>query len=403
MTAPLLLQFSSTVYKWFRLEKRESKKWSWVMLLLQCWPQWRAIRMMHLDFRNDKKAEEKKKELMREVTTTEPFLEAWPSIIVMTIIFISTTYDESFGEYCDRNKLWSSQAEKYDNRTWTCNGYRRSFDLPIEYCTIQPQNSKCAVYSGPGGFVWFLVTFVISIISGSLGITKFLQNGPFSVLPTDGLLGGICKCRFILAVSSVLGAMITKGVVIGNFVVLSLSKSEPSTALKRTLGTSESGETLIVMLLILFLLLIIPNMILSFISISCSTGLNKKFLRVVLNYPATWMLPIITYFTIGPNKSNCCSQTNHNRSLVFSKYYSGINTLLTITMQLALLISFDTTFDFLLSYLRSYLPLGLACNVIFLTIDNKCCWSKRCNQDGVTIHVMDVDHDDLKIVSIENH
>ena len=35
MTAPLLLQFISTAYKWFQLEKRESKKWSWTILLLQ--------------------------------------------------------------------------------------------------------------------------------------------------------------------------------------------------------------------------------------------------------------------------------------------------------------------------------------------------------------------------------
>ena len=73
MTGPLLLQFASTVYKWFQLEKRESKKWSWPILMFQFWPQWRAIRIMNLDFRNDKKADEKKKELMREVTTTEPF------------------------------------------------------------------------------------------------------------------------------------------------------------------------------------------------------------------------------------------------------------------------------------------------------------------------------------------
>ena len=60
-TVPLLLQFSSTAYKWFKLEKSESKKWSWTILLLQFWPQWRAIRIMRLDFRNEEKAEEKRK------------------------------------------------------------------------------------------------------------------------------------------------------------------------------------------------------------------------------------------------------------------------------------------------------------------------------------------------------
>ena len=65
MTFPLLLHFLSTIYKWIRLEKPENKKWSWSILLLQFWPQWRAIRIMRLDFRNDLKTETKKKELMR--------------------------------------------------------------------------------------------------------------------------------------------------------------------------------------------------------------------------------------------------------------------------------------------------------------------------------------------------
>ena len=86
MTVPIVLQFMSTIYKWIQLEKRESKKWSWILLLLQFWPQLRAIRIMNLDFKNDKKAEAKKSELMRTITSTEPFLESWPSIIIMTII-----------------------------------------------------------------------------------------------------------------------------------------------------------------------------------------------------------------------------------------------------------------------------------------------------------------------------
>ena len=44
--------------------------------MLQFWPQWRAIQVMRLDFKNDPKAEEKKKKLMREITTTEPFLDS---------------------------------------------------------------------------------------------------------------------------------------------------------------------------------------------------------------------------------------------------------------------------------------------------------------------------------------
>ena len=101
MTIPILLQFLFTIYKWYKLEKKEIKKWSWLILLLQFWPQWRAIRIMRLDFKNDPRTGDKKKELMREVTTTEPFLEAWPSIIIMTIIWLSAFESGGFPRYCD--------------------------------------------------------------------------------------------------------------------------------------------------------------------------------------------------------------------------------------------------------------------------------------------------------------
>ena len=72
--------------------------------MFQFWPQWRSIRTMNLEFRNDKKAEEKKKELMREVTTTEPFLEAWPSIIVMTIIWLLALIGDETLNWCEKHR-----------------------------------------------------------------------------------------------------------------------------------------------------------------------------------------------------------------------------------------------------------------------------------------------------------
>ena len=116
MTVPILLQFLSTIYKWVRLEKRKNKIWSWPILILQFWPQWRAIQVMRLDFKNDPKAEEKKKELMREITTTEPFLEAWPSIIIMTIIFLFAQFGEDrdkFYDYCRNNMVDHNYPNRY--------------------------------------------------------------------------------------------------------------------------------------------------------------------------------------------------------------------------------------------------------------------------------------------------
>merc|ERR1712226_1614183 len=188
--APLLLQFASTIYKWIRLGKRKHKKWSWIALVLQFWPQWRALRVMHLNYKNDKKFETKKKELMREITTTEPFLEAWPSIIIMTIIWLSARGDNSFQHYC---------METWKNYDKECDVRFNSLDAPPEYCHNHPELNKCAVFSGLGGAAWFFTTYAISIITGALGITKFLQVGPFSVLSEKGPLNGLLRWRFVLA------------------------------------------------------------------------------------------------------------------------------------------------------------------------------------------------------------
>ena len=406
MTFPLFLQFLSTTYKWFRLEKRESKRWSWIILLLQCWPQWRAIRIIQLDIQKDEEAEAKKRELMREVTTTEPFLEAWPSIIVMTIICSSAIFDNGYWNYCDHNNIFP-QEDIYNNRTWNCND---GINPPPQYCEIHPLDNKCAVFSGPGGATWFFISFYISWISGSMGITKFLQNGPFAMLATEGLLGGICKCRFILAYLSVLMAIPSKGYVITVSVLsylIGATDQAVSKAMNREIGTPVEGDTLTILLLMLFGTLMLPFFILSLIGISCSTGLNKKLIKVIANYPATFMLPSITYFTIGPHKSNCSSPTNSDRNLGLSKFYSGINILLTVIMNLAVIFyfaSYDLNFLKVLMIWSPLFIIGLVINLIFLTIDKKSCCSKCCCQDSVvTVHLLNVSNDDLEIVEMDNN
>ena len=411
MTIPLILQFISTIYKWFQIEKREMKKWTWPILLLQFWPQWRALRIINLDMKQDeikrKKAEMKKKELMREVTTTEPFLEAFPSILVMTFIgFLALNDRSNFDDYCNNNKLLSGQEGFDTNSTWTCDGYfSGGIALPDEYCKVQPLDNKCAVFSGPGGAAWFFTTYAISIITGSLGITKFLQTGPFSVLTSDGPLGGMCKCRFILILFSVMTSIVTKALFIAFFVLFTLS-GRHSWSFRKALGTSGDSITLIAMILLLIGTVIIPNLIFSFISISRSTGFNKKFLLIIMSYPAAWMLPIATYFVIGPFRSNCCSSTNSNMNLGFSKFYSAMNILLTAIMYVAVISYFASYNDFILfPFLSAWSPLlvvGLVLNIICITVNKKCCWSNCCCQnDHQNAQVMNVNHDDLEFVSIE--
>ena len=405
MTLPLFAQFLSTTYKWFRLEKWESKRWSWIILLLQCWPQWCAIRIIQLEIQKDEEAEAAKRELMREVTITERFLEAWPSVMMMCFIASLAIFDDSYWSFCDNNNLIFSQEDIYSNRTWTC---KDEINPPPQYCEIQPLDNKCAVFSGPGGATWFFISFCISGISGAMGITKVLQNGPFAMLSTEGLLGGVCKCRFILAYFSVLMAILSKGCVMLFLLVSCLIGSTDqavSKVMKKEIGIPEVGDNLI-LLIIINGILCLPYFILSLISMSCSTGFNKKLIKVIVNYPATWMLTAYTYFTIGPHESNCSAPSNSNRNLGLSKFYSGINIQLTAIINLAVIFyyaSYDLNFLNILTLWSPIYVVGLVINLIFITIDKKSCCSKCCRQDNVvTVHLLNVKNDDLEMVEIDN-
>ena len=397
MSIPVLLQFLFTIQKWVRLEKSKSKKLSWLLLLLQFWPQWRAIRAINLDFKNDKKAHAKKKELMREVTTTEPYLEAWPSIIIMTVIYVSTLYvGVPFG---------------YPDQDWWCEKH-------------PDQMNRCAVFGGFGGVPWFFTTYVISIITGSLGITKFLQVGPFSLLSNEGALGGICKWRFFLAYLAVMFSIVTKGFLIGIFI----SFARWSTGIMHRFGTSDDTQTLIALLADLFIIFIVPNLIFAFVSIASSTGLNKKFFKIIFNYPAAWMLPIATYFVIGPLKISCCLKQKYLKNeLGVSKKLSAINMTLTVLIYVAIIFYFHSTLLlFLLKYshdifvilLIPFVPsliLSLIFNIIFLLLDEKCCCivfsrSQNCfcssccgsNCFEHEVYYINTISDNLDIVKLEN-
>ena len=169
MTFPLLLHFSSTTYKWAQLEKNRNKRWTWIPLVLQFWPQWKALSIMKLDWKNDSNTEAKMKELKREVAPGEPFLEAFPSMMILLIIVLLATHDTRFRDYCINNP---EDEECKINK----NGV---IDNAPEYCKKYPDDNQCAVFEGFDGSSLLALTIWKYVYTISLGIIKFFQNGPY--------------------------------------------------------------------------------------------------------------------------------------------------------------------------------------------------------------------------------
>ena len=148
------------------------------------------------------------------------------------------------------------------------------------------------MFEGPGGLPWFFVTFGISIFSSSLGITKFLQNGPCAILPNSGLLGGLLNLEFILVFISVMFAIVAKGVF----------------ALLMTGAAFGDNYSIMISGLIFLGVNILPHILCAVIWISWSTGFNRKLYKLILDYPALVLLPVFTYYSVGPKKLPRCSQ-----------------------------------------------------------------------------------------------
>ena len=290
MAIPLLLSFIAIAYKWYKLEKPQDKRWSWVFLLLQCWPQLRALRVIRKVYRGDPKAYEEKTKFNTELGSIEPFLESIPSLMIMTAIWAHATQS----------------------------GAKEDFD-----CNIKEGSSFCVVFGGiydSFSFWWFWITYSISVFAAALGITKLLMNGPCPILTEDGRLGGILTYSFFTHFLAVLFSLGSLGTFVGlciGFVARNDGICQqykgfnipirgywlpwlPSYDGQQYVHENCNGGNVVWMSVMCFVLTLAPNFIFSFINIAVATGCNQKFFRTILGYPAIWLLPAVTFFVVGP-------------------------------------------------------------------------------------------------------
>jgi hypothetical protein len=74
------------------IEKRKEKKWTWILLFIQIWPQWRALRIARLLYNGDKRAQLKKDTLVCEIRSIVTFIEYFTTFMLFSIIFLHATF-----------------------------------------------------------------------------------------------------------------------------------------------------------------------------------------------------------------------------------------------------------------------------------------------------------------------
>ena len=369
MSVPAVLNYAFSAYKWWSMEKKPEKKWTWALLLIQFWQQFRALKVIRLIYKQDPQASKKRQELMKEISSIEPFFESIPSIMIMTTIWLNAivgygSYEDTFGS--------NSAISHYSKGRFNCSN---------QYFSQPGVSNFCAVFDGFGGPSWFFTTYAISFLAGSLGVTKFLQNGPCSILSINGTLGGLLRWRFLIAYLSIFLSILAKAYMGGISIVL-----------VKTPGNHEY-DIWLNPLIFSILSFLIP-LLLSAMSILTVTGFSKSFTKVIFGYPALLVLPAFTNFAVGPRQLPCCekkSDLSEREQLIISRKLTLCNTLSTVVLyaiNVSILWTKNTDPDakqkFLPVYFGVMLGPGIVCSVlstlIFVSLEAQCCCasSQKC-------------------------
>jgi len=139
---------------------KEQKLKTLPWLLLFFYPQYKAMRIIYLWWKNDQSWTEEKLQLERDIVSVEPFVEAVPQVFVQLTI-LAFSFDEQRSDV---------------------------------YGIINPSGRM------------FLASFTISVLSATLGIAKFLKTGHCQLVPNE-----FYGCGFISTMLITLISLLMKG------------------------------------------------------------------------------------------------------------------------------------------------------------------------------------------------
>eukprot|EP00092_Neocalanus_flemingeri_P007382 GFUD01007970.1.p1 GENE.GFUD01007970.1~~GFUD01007970.1.p1 ORF type:complete len:198 (+),score=34.70 GFUD01007970.1:129-722(+) len=91
MMVPQLSNILFTFFIWRKLEKKEAKRWSWILVITQCWPQFFAVRIAWMILKGNKAWRKEKKTFDSHIGTLEPYTESLPSVLILTAVWVTET------------------------------------------------------------------------------------------------------------------------------------------------------------------------------------------------------------------------------------------------------------------------------------------------------------------------
>ena len=167
--------------------------------------------------------------------------------------------------------------------------------------------------------VLFFITLSSSVFTATLGISKFLKMGPCRLVPDEGLIGGYLNMGFLILMINTASTMMAKGLLLaaiatndpdGHIFAPTGEITTPLLINKEAIGLWVASiylPHLIYVIVSKKMILhrqwnIIESISFQAMIILISTIGMKKFLNIVVTYPAMILTPVFSIWTFGPSK-----------------------------------------------------------------------------------------------------
>ena len=331
MLIPFLLNASANIYHWWKWDSKEEKKYTWLLLILQLWPIYRAIKLAMKTWKKLPGVDAERKKFEGEVLSLEPYLESLPSLLVMGM-------------------AWT---------TGNCGG------------TECESNQMAVVGETP---IYFYISFCISVLTSTLGISKYLLKGPVRILSEDGALKGMLTCPFSFLFMVTLVSVVPKsfGIVFMTsrfYETFNILAELPDLVIFSNDSYPRSVPQqmhyyYIHSISLVFVVMVLPHILLSIGCVVSATGFSKQFFKIVFGNPQLCLLPVFTHLGIGNRRLQCTSGPHHDidqRQLLVSKELTIVNMFLNV-------VSWAVNYGILTAMEDDNDPFGFTRDVIFVMV-----------------------------------
>ena len=278
MLLPVALNMAFQFYKWFTgdHDTQKGKRFTWLLLVLNLWPQYQVVKLISLILRGKGKAiwEPVQDKIKKDLLFMEPLIEAIPEFFVSFTVFSMLLDGHVPVE--DHGGLWG----EFGMSSVIWNGNTTVIKDVFGDQTLGISNN-----------IMFPLKVLVSALRGVKSMVEYLSNGPLQ-LTSD------TECGKLVVLTS-MGAYVVSSF-IGKSLYLWLIVGAIEHLLKGTHG--------IVGFLIAFILFIAFPMIISIGPLARVVGFRKSG-KMYLIHPEILMLSLITEYVPGP--SCWYTQRNH--------------------------------------------------------------------------------------------